>query len=199
MSELIYSCLDCKLDTNSVICAKCFEEDKHKGHRVVMHKAGGGCCDCGDDSAWMVDGFCSRHAAAYHRKKNATEEMLIGYIPPEARTEIQGLAFAIIIFAGAYTKSITAPDGFMDKGNVIIVAIEFLLKVIDDLGDGASRLVTNIISYPIKDVIALMEGMVDIDADVNMNQSLLDFLVSQDIKMVRVVETVVIKLMSDDF
>lgn len=40
---------------------ECFKGSNHEGHKVVIKKAYGGCCDCGDVEAWKKEGFCKRH------------------------------------------------------------------------------------------------------------------------------------------
>ena len=38
---------------------------QHEGHSYFIYRSAcGGCCDCGDASAWAPSGFCSRHSGA---------------------------------------------------------------------------------------------------------------------------------------
>jgi len=39
----------------------CFKNSNHEGHKVIIKKAYGGCCDCGDAEAWKKSGFCTKH------------------------------------------------------------------------------------------------------------------------------------------
>ena len=49
-------------EDNSVLCPKCFELDKHKGHDFERFDVHGGCCDCGDVEKWKEQGFCDEHS-----------------------------------------------------------------------------------------------------------------------------------------
>eukprot|EP01134_Creolimax_fragrantissima_P005787 CFRG5787T1 len=58
-----FACRDCANDPTCVLCQNCFQESTHRTHNYVMYTSnGGGCCDCGDQEAW-VDGtaHCSKH------------------------------------------------------------------------------------------------------------------------------------------
>ncbi len=41
-----------QVDPMCALCVDCFQEEKHQGHDYSLARAGGGCCDCGDPSAW---------------------------------------------------------------------------------------------------------------------------------------------------
>lgn len=58
----LYHCKDCEADPMCALCVECFQEEKHKGHDYSLARAGGGCCDCGDPSAWNPQTFCDRHS-----------------------------------------------------------------------------------------------------------------------------------------
>ena len=66
--DWLYHCLDCQADPQCALCVECFEESLHKGHKYSISRAGGGCCDCGDENAWNPDTFCSKH-----RKREVSE------------------------------------------------------------------------------------------------------------------------------
>lgn len=59
--DLAYCCETCQSDPTCVLCQDCFKRSNHVGHKVTFHESGGGCCDCGDEEAWAVDGMCDRH------------------------------------------------------------------------------------------------------------------------------------------
>ena len=62
--DLVYSCRDCEVDGTCVLCESCFNASDHVGHNVLFHRTAvhtGGCCDCGDDEAWCVEGMCAAH------------------------------------------------------------------------------------------------------------------------------------------
>lgn len=58
---LVAECYDCATDSSCIQCMECFKGSNHEGHKVVIKKAYGGCCDCGDAEAWKKEGFCKRH------------------------------------------------------------------------------------------------------------------------------------------
>jgi hypothetical protein len=58
---LVYRCRDCELDPTCAVCVSCFLAGNHKDHDYQMIRTGGGCCDCGDPSAWRREGFCPNH------------------------------------------------------------------------------------------------------------------------------------------
>ncbi|KAM3346716.1 hypothetical protein ACQJBY_020971 [Aegilops geniculata] len=70
---LAYRCRTCESDPTCVICVPCFQNGNHKDHDYSVLETGGGCCDCGDATAWKPEGFCSRHKGAEHIKPLAEE------------------------------------------------------------------------------------------------------------------------------
>lgn len=66
--EAIWRCRDCALDDTCVQCAPCFMASVHnrEGHDVVfsVSSSSGGCCDCGDEEAWVKDVGCSYHSVS---------------------------------------------------------------------------------------------------------------------------------------
>ncbi|GJP86815.1 hypothetical protein CLOP_g16791 [Closterium sp. NIES-67] len=65
-SDIAYRCRTCEHDPTCAICVPCFLEGDHEGHDYAMIKTGGGCCDCGDPTAWKRQGFCRRHPGPGH-------------------------------------------------------------------------------------------------------------------------------------
>ncbi|KAI4356477.1 hypothetical protein L6164_000499 [Bauhinia variegata] len=63
-NDLAYRCRTCEHDPTCAICVPCFENGNHKGHDYFVIYTGGGCCDCGDVTAWKREGFCSKHKGA---------------------------------------------------------------------------------------------------------------------------------------
>uniref|UniRef100_A0A0D9UWR3 E3 ubiquitin-protein ligase n=1 Tax=Leersia perrieri TaxID=77586 RepID=A0A0D9UWR3_9ORYZ len=63
-NDLAYRCRTCEHDPTCAICVPCFQNGNHKDHDYSIMYTGGGCCDCGDATAWKRDGFCSRHKGA---------------------------------------------------------------------------------------------------------------------------------------
>ncbi|KAK7255821.1 hypothetical protein RIF29_29243 [Crotalaria pallida] len=60
-NDIAYRCRTCEHDPTCAICVPCFEHGDHKGHDYCVIYTGGGCCDCGDVTAWKREGFCSKH------------------------------------------------------------------------------------------------------------------------------------------
>ncbi|KAF8096039.1 hypothetical protein N665_0319s0055 [Sinapis alba] len=60
-NDIAYKCRTCENDPTCAICVPCFENGNHKLHDYSIIYTGGGCCDCGDETAWKREGFCSKH------------------------------------------------------------------------------------------------------------------------------------------
>ncbi|KAG0484149.1 hypothetical protein HPP92_012233 [Vanilla planifolia] len=60
-NDLAYRCRTCEHDPTCAICVSCFQNGNHKDHDYNIMYTGGGCCDCGDETAWRKEGFCSKH------------------------------------------------------------------------------------------------------------------------------------------
>ncbi|XP_009596027.1 E3 ubiquitin-protein ligase PRT6 isoform X1 [Nicotiana tomentosiformis] len=60
-NDIAYRCRTCEHDPTCAICVPCFQNGNHKDHDYSIIYTGGGCCDCGDVSAWKRSGFCSKH------------------------------------------------------------------------------------------------------------------------------------------
>ncbi|KAL5549950.1 hypothetical protein UlMin_000126 [Ulmus minor] len=63
-NDLAYRCRTCEHDPTCAICVPCFQNGNHKDHDYSVIYTGGGCCDCGDVTAWKREGFCSKHKGA---------------------------------------------------------------------------------------------------------------------------------------
>lgn len=59
--SIAYRCLTCEVNPNSAVCVDCFREGDHDGHDYRIVHTNGGCCDCGNTSAWKTSGFCTKH------------------------------------------------------------------------------------------------------------------------------------------
>lgn len=64
--EATYRCKTCTADDTCVLCARCFDASDHDGHQVYVSVSPGnsGCCDCGDDEAWVRPVHCNIHTAS---------------------------------------------------------------------------------------------------------------------------------------
>lgn len=63
-NDIAYRCRTCEHDPTCAICVPCFQNGNHKDHDYSIIYTGGGCCDCGDVTAWKRSGFCSKHKGA---------------------------------------------------------------------------------------------------------------------------------------
>ncbi|OMO66313.1 Zinc finger, N-recognin [Corchorus capsularis] len=63
-NDIAYRCRTCEHDPTCAICVPCFQNGNHKNHDFSIIYTGGGCCDCGDETAWKREGFCSNHKGA---------------------------------------------------------------------------------------------------------------------------------------
>ncbi|PWZ31976.1 hypothetical protein Zm00014a_001940 [Zea mays] len=63
-NDVAYRCRTCESDPTCAICVPCFQNGNHKDHDYSIIYTGGGCCDCGDATAWKREGFCSKHKGA---------------------------------------------------------------------------------------------------------------------------------------
>ncbi|XP_021886840.1 E3 ubiquitin-protein ligase PRT6 [Carica papaya] len=64
LNDIAYRCRTCEHDPTCAICVPCFQNGNHKDHDYSIIYTGGGCCDCGDETAWKREGFCSNHKGA---------------------------------------------------------------------------------------------------------------------------------------
>ncbi|VVB12938.1 unnamed protein product [Arabis nemorensis] len=60
-NDIAYRCRTCENDPTCAICVPCFQNGNHNNHDYSIIYTGGGCCDCGDETAWKREGFCSKH------------------------------------------------------------------------------------------------------------------------------------------
>lgn len=60
-NDIAYRCRTCEHDPTCAICVPCFQNGDHSTHDYSMIRTGGGCCDCGDVTAWKRSGFCFKH------------------------------------------------------------------------------------------------------------------------------------------
>ncbi|XP_059667816.1 E3 ubiquitin-protein ligase PRT6 [Cornus florida] len=63
-NDIAYRCRTCEHDPTCAICVPCFQNGNHEDHDYSIIYTGGGCCDCGDATAWKREGFCSKHKGA---------------------------------------------------------------------------------------------------------------------------------------
>lgn len=63
-NDIAFRCRTCEHDPTCAICVPCFRNGNHQGHDYSIIYTAGGCCDCGDETAWKREGFCSKHKGA---------------------------------------------------------------------------------------------------------------------------------------
>ena len=90
--SLAYHCLTCEIDPTAAVCAECFHAADHTGHDYRMVHTSGGCCDCGDPSAWSCAGFCPRHGLKYGEDGAPIYDPPL---PPKLRTELVAMLSAV--------------------------------------------------------------------------------------------------------
>ena len=66
-----FTCEDCSLMTNAILCTECFNKtkDKHKNHNVIFKPECNGFCDCGEPSAIIKESFCPDHKGPFTNEK----------------------------------------------------------------------------------------------------------------------------------
>ncbi|KAF1916156.1 hypothetical protein BDU57DRAFT_447866 [Ampelomyces quisqualis] len=87
--EATYRCKTCTADDTCVLCARCFDASDHQGHQVFVSVSPGnsGCCDCGDDEAWVRPVHCNIHSVHAESQSNAAGKASEGRMLPEELLE----------------------------------------------------------------------------------------------------------------
>ena len=62
-----WKCIDCEIDSLSIICNNCFNKskEKHKGHNFFFSAESYGFCDCGDPTVIIQESFCPDHKGPF--------------------------------------------------------------------------------------------------------------------------------------
>ena len=80
--QTAYRCKTCGMSDSSCMCVECFDVKQHEGHDYRIYQSpSGGCCDCGDPSAWRPSGFCARHRGP---------ASLLNVVAPESSNAVRG-------------------------------------------------------------------------------------------------------------
>jgi E3 ubiquitin-protein ligase UBR1 len=87
--EATYRCKTCTADDTCVLCARCFDASDHDGHQVYVSVSPGnsGCCDCGDDEAWVRPVNCNIHSASQASRSKAAGKAKEGPSLPDELIE----------------------------------------------------------------------------------------------------------------
>eukprot|EP00268_Persea_americana_P013166 TRINITY_DN1573_c1_g1_i1.p1 TRINITY_DN1573_c1_g1~~TRINITY_DN1573_c1_g1_i1.p1 ORF type:complete len:2067 (+),score=416.93 TRINITY_DN1573_c1_g1_i1:302-6502(+) len=86
--DIAYRCRTCEHDPTCAICVSCFQNGNHKDHDYSIIYTGGGCCDCGDVTAWKREGFCSKHKGAEQ----------IQPLPEEIANSVEPVLDALLVY-----------------------------------------------------------------------------------------------------
>lgn len=123
--ESVYRCRDCALDDTCVLCSKCFHSSNHENHdtSVTISVGSGGCCDCGDKEAWVIDLFCKHHNPNPNLKDHINENQQdisnIQPLPKEFVNHIRKVINTILEFIlDTFSESIIHP--FQNEGSLIL-------------------------------------------------------------------------------
>lgn len=83
--EATYRCKTCTADDTCVLCTRCFDASDHEGHQVFVSVSPGnsGCCDCGDDEAWVRPVHCNIHSAHPEIESKAAGKAREGSMLPD--------------------------------------------------------------------------------------------------------------------
>jgi E3 ubiquitin-protein ligase UBR1 len=87
--EATYRCKTCTADDTCVLCARCFDASDHDGHQVFVSVSPGnsGCCDCGDDEAWVRPVHCNIHSLDSEHQSKAAGKAREGSMLPDELLE----------------------------------------------------------------------------------------------------------------
>ncbi|KAF1967521.1 hypothetical protein BU23DRAFT_542618 [Bimuria novae-zelandiae CBS 107.79] len=87
--EATYRCKTCTADDTCVLCARCFDASDHEGHQVYVSVSPGnsGCCDCGDDEAWVRPVHCNIHTASSTPESKSAGKAKLGPALPDELLE----------------------------------------------------------------------------------------------------------------
>lgn len=87
--EATYRCKTCTADDTCVLCARCFDASDHEGHQVYVSVSPGnsGCCDCGDDEAWVRPVHCNIHSPDPELQSKAAGKAREGSVLPDELLE----------------------------------------------------------------------------------------------------------------
>lgn len=91
--DVIWKCKTCQVgDDTCVVCQACFQGGEHDGHDLsfyISRQSDGGCCDCGDESAWAPSGFCTRHG------RMGSPVALLDSVPAQLKARAEQLFAAV--------------------------------------------------------------------------------------------------------
>eukprot|EP01132_Coremiostelium_polycephalum_P002627 gene2627-3257_t len=118
-----FSCRDCILADNTVICPKCFFNGDHveKNHKFSLEVSTSANCDCGNPEAIKKEGFCSTHA-------NVSEENRVKYnknLPSFIQKDLH-LFFRYLF---SYLQRITSPTENTKNKEAVEIIISWITNL----------------------------------------------------------------------
>ncbi|KAK1271492.1 hypothetical protein QJS04_geneDACA021621 [Acorus gramineus] len=116
--DLAYQCQTCEKDPTCAICVPCFRNGDHKDHDYFMIHTRGGCCDCGDETAWKREGFCSAHKGVEQ----------IQPLPEEVVDSMGPVLDALLVF---WSSKLSAAESLGDStvaSGLCLAVVEMLLE-----------------------------------------------------------------------
>ena len=126
---ITFRCADCEADDKCIICADCFFNGDHVGHRVKLCYSTGGACDCGDPQSWKPSGFCKNHNGV----KNNVIRPLGAEDTPDLQIAVESMHWLheVINYEGSETDIkllLTILSGLIATSNRFQTILSFVLS-----------------------------------------------------------------------
>ncbi|KAI3950096.1 hypothetical protein MKW98_008541 [Papaver atlanticum] len=175
LNDIAYRCKTCENDPTCAICVTCFQNGNHKDHDYSLMYTGGGCCDCGDETAWKQNGFCSKHKGAEQIQPLPEEiactvgpvlDVLLGYWEEK-----------LLIAQAAYLKTLNSGEHVKVENSLTSTVVEMLLefcKHSESLLSFISRRIFS--SVPLLDVLVRAERFLNKGVTTKLHELLLKLL-----------------------
>ncbi|KAI3953389.1 hypothetical protein MKW92_014263 [Papaver armeniacum] len=176
LNDIAYRCKTCENDPTCAICVTCFQNGNHKDHDYSLMYTGGGCCDCGDETAWKQNGFCSKHKGAEQIQPLPEEiactvgpvlDVLLGYWEEK-----------LLIAQAAYlSKTLNGGEHVKVEASLTSTVVEMLLefcKHSESLLSFVSRRIFS--SVPLLDVLVRAERFLNKGVTTKLHELLLKLL-----------------------
>ncbi|GAB2263939.1 hypothetical protein Droror1_Dr00026073 [Drosera rotundifolia] len=124
--EIAFCCRTCEHDPTCAICVPCFQNGNHEDHDYSIIYTVGGCCDCGDETAWNPEGFCANHRGS--EKMQPLPENVAQAVGPVLDSLFWYWKEKLIIAEGMPTENQAVSDHALDIGNELTSAIVDMLQ-----------------------------------------------------------------------
>lgn len=126
-NEPVVKCYTCSNDMCSILCMKCFDESKHKGHNYKC-TIGSGMCDCGYAQTINPSGFCARHAG----NQTNTDPLVTCDDKYNAENVLAVLLFCVRQFYYYFEKQARNSE-YAKYAGIFVTLLELLLRVPIDI------------------------------------------------------------------